>query len=67
MIDEVMYEIRELTGQDYVNLYAGEKAETEPTVAARVASVTDVLPITMPDMRQLGCRRAVTRPAAHGR
>ena len=53
MIDEVMYEIRELTGQDYVNMYAGEQAETEPTVAARVASVTDVLPITMPDMRQL--------------
>ena len=53
MIDEVMYEVRELTGQQYVNLYAGQKAETEPTVAARVASVTDVLPITMPDMRQL--------------
>ena len=33
MIDEVMYEIRELTGQAYVNTYAGEKAETEPTVA----------------------------------
>ncbi len=53
MIDEVMYEIRELTGQAYVNVYAGERAETEPTVAARVASVTDVLPITMPDMREL--------------
>ena len=43
MIDEVMYEIRELTGQTYVNTYAGEKAETEPTVAARVASVTDAV------------------------
>jgi 1-acyl-sn-glycerol-3-phosphate acyltransferase len=43
MIDEVMYEIRELTGQEYVNRYAGEKAETEPTVAARVASVTDAI------------------------
>jgi 1-acyl-sn-glycerol-3-phosphate acyltransferase len=41
MTDEVMYEIRELTGQEYVNTYAGEKAESEPTVAARVASVTD--------------------------
>ncbi|MET0908194.1 MAG: lysophospholipid acyltransferase family protein [Ilumatobacteraceae bacterium] len=41
MIDEVMYEIRELTGQTYVNTYAGETAEAEPTVAARVASVTD--------------------------
>ena len=53
MTDEVMYEIRELTGQEYVNMYAGERAETEPTVAARVASVNDVLPITMPDMREL--------------
>jgi len=34
-------------------MYAGERAETEPTVAARVASVNDVLPITMPDMREL--------------
>lgn len=44
MIDEVMFEIRELTGQSYVNTYAGEKAETEPTVAARVASVSDPSP-----------------------
>jgi hypothetical protein len=41
MIDEVMFEIRELTGQTYVNTYAGATAETEPTVAARVASVSD--------------------------
>jgi len=41
MIDEVMYEIRELTGQEYVNHYAGERADTEPTVAARVGSVRD--------------------------
>jgi 1-acyl-sn-glycerol-3-phosphate acyltransferase len=44
MIDEVMYEIRELTGQTYVNNYAGAAAETEPTVAARVSSVSDPLP-----------------------
>ena len=43
MIDEVMYEIRELTGQQYVNTYAGQTAETEPTVAAKVASVTDIV------------------------
>lgn len=41
MIDEVMFEIRELTGQTYVNAYAGSTAETEPTVAARVASVAE--------------------------
>jgi 1-acyl-sn-glycerol-3-phosphate acyltransferase len=53
MIDEVMYEIRELTGQPYVNLYAGQQAEAEPTRPARVASVADALPVTMPDLRVL--------------
>ncbi len=41
MTDEVMYEIRELTGQEYVNSYAGEVAETEPTIEAHVGSVAD--------------------------
>ena len=41
MIDEVMYEIRELTGQTYVNTYAGATAETEPTFAGRVSSVIE--------------------------
>jgi hypothetical protein len=40
-----MFEIRELTGQTYVNTYAGATAETEPTVAARVASVSEPNPI----------------------
>lgn len=44
MIDEVMYEIREMTGQEYVNAYAGQKAETEPTVTASVGHMTDELP-----------------------
>ena len=39
--DELMYEIRELTGQKYRNVYAGKTAETEPTVAAKVANVSD--------------------------
>lgn len=39
--DELMFEIRELTGQEYRNSYAGKTAETEPTEAARVASVGD--------------------------
>ena len=47
MIDEVMFEIRELTGQSYVNTYAGATAETEPTVAGRVASVSEPSPITV--------------------
>jgi 1-acyl-sn-glycerol-3-phosphate acyltransferase len=41
MIDEVMYEIREITGQSYVDTYAGQEAETEPTVPARVGSVDE--------------------------
>jgi len=39
--DELMFEIRELTGQVYRNVYAGKTAETEPTVAAKVATVSD--------------------------
>ena len=41
MIDEVMFEIREMTGQQYRDEYAGATAETEPTVPAKVASVSD--------------------------
>jgi 1-acyl-sn-glycerol-3-phosphate acyltransferase len=37
--DELMYEIRELTGQDYRNVYAGKTAETEPTVVAKIATM----------------------------
>jgi 1-acyl-sn-glycerol-3-phosphate acyltransferase len=39
--DELMYEIRDLTGQDYRNVYAGKTAETEPTVVARVATLSE--------------------------
>ncbi|MDP2290934.1 MAG: lysophospholipid acyltransferase family protein [Actinomycetota bacterium] len=39
--DELMYEIREITGQEYRNVYAGKTAETEPTLVAKVATVTD--------------------------
>ena len=38
MMDEVMFEIREITGQEYVHYYAGE----EPESATRVATITDV-------------------------
>ena len=37
--DELMFEIRELTGQDYRDRYAGKTAETEPTTVARVATM----------------------------
>jgi 1-acyl-sn-glycerol-3-phosphate acyltransferase len=39
--DELMFEIRELTGQEYRNTYAGKTAETEPTERAKVGSVHD--------------------------
>jgi hypothetical protein len=39
-----MFEIRDLTGQDYRNVYAGKTAESEPTVVAKVATITEPLP-----------------------
>lgn len=48
--DEVMFEIRELTGQEYRNVYAGSSAESEPIAnPARVGTVSDeaVEPVTV--------------------
>jgi 1-acyl-sn-glycerol-3-phosphate acyltransferase len=56
MIDEVMFEIREMTGQEYRNTYAGAKAETEPTVTARIATAVDVEPA--PDRELVGAGAA---------
>ena len=44
MIDEVMFEIRELTGQEYRNAYAGKKAEAEPTDRDRPCRPTSPTP-----------------------
>jgi 1-acyl-sn-glycerol-3-phosphate acyltransferase len=46
MTDEVMFEIREMTGQDYRNHYAGEPVETsvERPVVALPARVSDPAP-----------------------
>jgi 1-acyl-sn-glycerol-3-phosphate acyltransferase len=44
MIDEVMFEIREMTGQTYRNVYAG--TPVEPTAPSKVASVADAPPAT---------------------
>jgi len=41
MMDEVMFEIRDLTGQVYRDVYAGQQAESEPVVPARVATVEE--------------------------
>jgi len=43
MMDEVMYEIRAMTGQTYVHHYAGEA----PAEQTRVATVTDISPIAV--------------------
>ncbi len=40
MIDEVMFEIRELTGQTYRNVYSGQ-ADTEEHEPSRVASIAE--------------------------
>jgi 1-acyl-sn-glycerol-3-phosphate acyltransferase len=45
--DELMFEIRELTGQEYRNVYAGKTAETEPTVVSKVGTVSDERPLAM--------------------
>lgn len=46
IIDEVMYEIRELTGQEYRNVYATKKAEDLPAEPARVMTAEDLAEAT---------------------
>lgn len=40
--DELMFEIRELSGQEYRNVYSGKTADTEPTVQAKVATIQPI-------------------------
>ena len=47
--DEVMFEIRELTGQDYVNTYAGKEADGAKIVSA--PSLKDAAKSEMPERR----------------
>jgi 1-acyl-sn-glycerol-3-phosphate acyltransferase len=42
IIDEVMYEIREMTGQEYKNQYATKKAEDLPTAPAHVTTMAEL-------------------------
>jgi len=58
MIDEVMFEIREMTGQDYRNVYAGEKVETsiEVPAVAQPARVSDPAPLR-PERELVGAAR----------
>lgn len=41
MIDEVMFEIREMTGQVYKNIYAGKTSTSEIVTVSRVAHMDD--------------------------
>lgn len=43
MIDEVMFEIREMTGQVYKNVYAGKTSTSESVVTSRVGHTDDEL------------------------
>lgn len=47
MMDEVMFEIREMTGQEYVHHYAGEEPNdvVDRVVATEIATVTDITPV----------------------
>jgi hypothetical protein len=47
MIDEVMFEVQEMTGQQYVHHYAGQEPTDldERVDAAPIATVTDITPV----------------------
>ena len=59
MIDEVMFEIREITGQPYRDHYAGEKVETstDVPVIAHPAHVADPAPEPQPTRELVGAAR----------
>ena len=63
MTDEVMFEIRELTGQEYVNRYAGKTDDNEPVVPSRPAHVADPESLPTQSTRRCGHRRRAPRPA----
>jgi len=48
--DEIMYELRELTGQEYVDSYAVRKGAVEAAEAAHVASIAEVLEPVITEM-----------------
>jgi 1-acyl-sn-glycerol-3-phosphate acyltransferase len=41
LIDEVMYEIRDMTGQQYRDVYATKKADALPSAPAHITHVSD--------------------------
>ena len=45
LIDEVMYEIREMTGQQYKDVYATKKAEDLPAEPAKLITAADLVDV----------------------
>ncbi len=52
--DELMFEIRELTGQEYRDVYATKKSESIPSETARVAHVDDPVRAGQPELVTTG-------------
>ena len=57
IIDEVMYEIRELSGQEYVDEYATKKAESIPTETAHMPEAAGGTSGTATSRRRPGAAR----------
>jgi hypothetical protein len=53
MIDEVMFEIRDMTGQTYKNVYAG-KPDNEEAVPTKVATVADETALEQRELASVG-------------
>ena len=66
MIDEVMFEIREMTGQVYKNIYAGKTSPSENVVVSRVAHTNDA-PADEGDQEQAAGAGVRGDDRSHGR
>jgi 1-acyl-sn-glycerol-3-phosphate acyltransferase len=53
IIDEVMFEIRELTGQEYRNVYATKKHESIPTETGVIGGISDPV-VRQPELSPTG-------------
>ena len=65
MIDEVMFEIRDMTGQTYKNVYAG-KPDNEETVPTKVATVADESAPEQRELASVAVSAAGTQPRSIG-
>lgn len=63
MIDEVMFEIREMTGQVYKNVYAGKTSDSETVTASRVGSISEPVENRSFESAQDGVRQTTSAGA----